>query len=70
MAGTDRADRLARDVDEKATEMTGMSVFNMLTVASIVASIALFLSGRKMEAIFIGLWPPTFQALRSALEQR
>jgi hypothetical protein len=70
MAGTDRADSFARDVDESATEMTGMSVFNLLTLASILVSVALFLGGRKLEAIFVGLWPPTFQALRSALENR
>jgi hypothetical protein len=26
------------------------------------------MSGKKMEAIFVGLWPPTFQALKSATE--
>jgi hypothetical protein len=41
-----------------------------LTVASIGASIALFLKGRKLEAIFIGLWPPTFEALKSASERK
>jgi hypothetical protein len=38
-------------------------------VASIVASIAFFLSGKKMAGVFIGLWPPTFQALKSASEK-
>ncbi len=66
----DKAERLGRTVDEKTTQTTGMSVFHILALASIVASIALFLSGRKLEAIFIGLWPPTFEALKGSTENR
>jgi hypothetical protein len=66
----DKAESLARKVDQATTGMTGTSVFHWLTIGAIVASIILFVSGRRMEAIFIGLWPPTFQALKSAAEQR
>lgn len=34
-------------------------VWMTLSLASIVASMALFLTGRKWAAIFVGLWPPT-----------
>lgn len=66
----DKAETLARKVDEETTGLTGTSIFHWLTVGAIVASIVLFLTGRRMEAIFIGLWPPTFQALKAAAEQR
>jgi hypothetical protein len=68
MRERDRAEALARGIDEKATQATGISIFHILTAASIIGSIYLFLSGRKTEAIFVGLWPPTFQALKSATE--
>ena len=48
----------------------GISVFHVLTAASILGSLLLFLRGRKMEGIFVGLWPPTFEALRSAAKRR
>jgi len=64
----DKAETLARTIDEKATQTTGISLFHVLTAASIIGSIYLFLSGKKLEAIFVGLWPPTFQALKSATE--
>ncbi len=41
-----------------------MGAFDWLTVGSIAASVALFITGKKMAAIFVGLWPPTFQAMR------
>ena len=68
IGGRDKAESLARNIDEKTTSTTGISIFHILTAASIIGSIALFLSGKKMEAIFVGLWPPTFQALKSATE--
>jgi hypothetical protein len=64
----DRAESMLRNLDEKATEKTGISFFHVLTALSIIGSLALFFSGRKTEAIFVGLWPPTFQALKSAAE--
>jgi hypothetical protein len=66
---TDRPESMARKIDSGVKDKTGMSLFHMLALLSIVASIALFFSGRKMEAIFVGLWPPTFEALKSAAEK-
>ena len=61
----------ARDVDttmrraeEETRARTGMGAFDWLTAGSIAASIALFIAGKKQLAIFVGLWPPTFQAMR------
>lgn len=68
--GADKPETFARTVDHAVTEKTGMSIFHILALLSIFASIALFFSGRKMEAIFVGLWPPTFEALKSASENR
>jgi hypothetical protein len=68
IGGRDKAETLARSIDDRATSATGISIFHILTAASIIGSIFLFLSGKKMEAIFVGLWPPTFQALKSATE--
>ena len=67
---TDRPESVARRVDNKVTDKTGMSIFHIFALLSIVASIALFFSGRKMEAIFVGLWPPTFEALKSSSENK
>jgi hypothetical protein len=66
----DKAENMLRNIDDTATARTGTSFFHILTIVSIVASIALFMSGRRMEGLFIGLWPPTFQALKSASENR
>lgn len=52
-------------LEEFSREKTGMSALHVLTIASIGASIGLYLAGKKDLAIFIGLWPPTFQALRA-----
>jgi hypothetical protein len=57
-----------RTVDESTKTATGISLFHILTLGSIGASIALFLSGKKQAGIFIGLWPPTFQALKSVAD--
>ncbi|MGE0127381.1 MAG: hypothetical protein AB7U82_04665 [Blastocatellales bacterium] len=64
----DRIERAARRLDEPVRRKTGISLFHVLTLASIGASVSLFIAGRKDLAIFIGLWPPTFQALRAASE--
>jgi hypothetical protein len=66
----DRAESMLRNIDMKATDKTGTSMFHILTIAAILGSIFLFMSGRRMEAIFVGLWPPTFQALKSAAEKK
>lgn len=57
-----------RDIDESFKDAVGTSLFHVLTLASIGGSIALFASGKKSLGIFIGLWAPTFQALKAAAE--
>jgi hypothetical protein len=64
----DVIEQVARKIDEPMRRKTGISIFNVLTLASIGASVSLFIAGRKDLAIFIGLWPPTFQALKAASE--
>ncbi|HXG66008.1 MAG TPA: hypothetical protein VNO70_12975 [Blastocatellia bacterium] len=64
----DAVESFGRSLDERVKRGTGLSLAHWLTIGSIGASIALFISGRKDLAIFIGLWPPTFQALKAASE--
>lgn len=64
----DVVESVARDMDVTTKKATGVSLFHILTLGSIGASIALFLSGKKDAAIFVGLWPPTFQALKAAAD--
>jgi hypothetical protein len=66
----DMAEAIIQSVDRTTTKATRVSIFHLLAIASIGASIALFLKGKKMEAIFVGLWPPTFEALKSAAERK
>ncbi len=70
LRGGDRAEAALRLLDEGMSGKSRVSVFHVLTAASIVGAILLFLKGRKQEAIFVGLWPPTFEALRSAAKRR
>jgi len=65
----DRAEAALRFLDEGISGKSRVSLFHVLTAASIIGAIALFLRGRKQEAIFLGLWPPTFEALRSAAKR-
>jgi hypothetical protein len=62
----DRVESTARSVDERAKRTTGASALHWLTLASIGASITLFLAGKRDIALFVGLWPPTIQALRAS----
>jgi hypothetical protein len=66
----DVAESMLRNLDETTKQTTGVSLFHILTLGSIGASIALFLSGKKEAAIFVGLWPPTFQALKAVTEKK
>jgi hypothetical protein len=66
----DMAESVLQRVDSEVKSRAGISLFHILTGASIVASIVLFLRGNKLGAIFVGLWPPTFQALKSASQHR
>ena len=69
-ATPDAVESTARAIDEKVKQGVGLSLFHILTLGSIGASIALFIAGKKNLAIFIGLWPPTFQALKAASENK
>lgn len=57
-----------RTVDQSTKTATGVSLFHILTLASIGGSLALFFAGKKSAAIFVGLWPPTFQALKAVAD--
>lgn len=65
---TDKAESLIRTIDQSTKESTGISLFHILTLGSIGASLALFFSGNRQAGIFVGLWPPTFQALKSVAD--
>ena len=66
--GKDVVESTLRTVDESTKTATGVSLFHILTFASIGGSLALFFAGKKSAAIFVGLWPPTFQALKSVAD--
>ncbi|HYE13107.1 MAG TPA: hypothetical protein VD968_01555 [Pyrinomonadaceae bacterium] len=66
--GKDVVESTLRTVDESTKTATGVSLFHILTLASIGGSLALFFAGKKSAAIFVGLWPPTFQALKSVAD--
>jgi len=66
----DVAESVLHKIDKSTIQATGISFFHILTIGSIGASIALFLSGKKLEGIFIGLWAPTFEALKTASDKK
>lgn len=66
--GNDVIESTLRTVDSSTKQATGVSLFHILTLASIGGSLALFFAGKKSAAIFVGLWPPTFQALKSVAD--
>ncbi|HLL16659.1 MAG TPA: hypothetical protein VK388_16495 [Pyrinomonadaceae bacterium] len=66
---TDKAETLLKTIDNTTVQSTGISLFHILTIGSIGASLALFFSGNKQAGIFVGLWPPTFQALKSVVDK-
>ena len=68
-AGTDKAESMLKTLDNTTKNTTGMSLFHILTIGSIGASIALFALGKKQTGLFVGLWPPTFQALKSVVDK-
>lgn len=65
----DLAEFVLKSMDQSTKQATGISLFHILTIGSIGASIALFLSGKRIEGIFVGLWAPTFEALKSASDR-
>ena len=58
-----------KTVDKSTQNATGISLFHILTVGSIAASIALYFAGKQKAGIFVGLWPPTFQALKAVVDK-
>ncbi len=67
--GRDAAESMLKVVDKSTQKATGVSLFHILTLGSIGASIALYLSGKQKAGIFVGLWPPTFQALKAVVDK-
>jgi hypothetical protein len=65
----DAAESMLKVVDKSTQKATGISLFHILTLGSIGASIALYLSGKQKAGIFVGLWPPTFQALKAVVDK-
>ncbi|MEP6923912.1 MAG: hypothetical protein ABI954_05585 [Pyrinomonadaceae bacterium] len=68
--GQDVVEHTLRRMDESVKKSTGVSLFHILTIGSIAASIALYVSGKKSLGIFVGLWPPTFEALKAVADKR
>lgn len=68
-AKRDAAETMLKTVDKSTQKSTGVSLFHILTLGSIGASIALYLSGKQKAGIFVGLWPPTFQALKAVVDK-
>ena len=67
-SGRDVVESTLRTVDQSTKSAAGVSLFHILTLASIGGSLALFFAGKKSAAIFVGLWPPTFQALKAVAD--
>lgn len=65
----DVAESVLKTVDKSTQNATGVSMFHILTLGAIGASIALFFSGKQKAGIFVGLWPPTFQALKAVVDK-
>lgn len=65
----DAAETMLKTVDGATQNSTGVSLFHILTLGAIGASVALFLAGKKSAGIFVGLWPPTFQALKAVVDK-
>ncbi len=65
----DAAESMLKVVDKSTQKATGISLFHILTLGAIGASVALFFSGKQKAGIFVGLWPPTFQALKSVVDK-
>lgn len=68
-AREDVTESVLTSVDQASVRSTGVSLLRVLTFASIGASIALYLSGRRQDGIFVGLWAPTFEALKASLDR-
>ena len=69
LTGRDAAESILKTVDDSTKKTAGVSLIHILTFGSIGASIALYLAGKRQAAVFVGLWPPTFQALKSVVDK-
>ena len=69
-SGKDVVEATLRTVDQSTKQAAGVSLFHILTLASIGGSLALFFAGKKSAAIFVGLWPPTFQAGKAVADTK
>ena len=69
VAKRDVTESVLKAVDNTTQKATGISLFHILTLGAIGASIALFFSGKQKAGIFVGLWPPTFQALKAVVDK-
>lgn len=65
----DQVESMLSTLDQSTQESTGVSLFHILTLGSIGASVALYLSGNRQAGIFVGLWAPTFQALKAVVDK-
>lgn len=65
------SDEALEELERQAEKSSGVSLFHALTLGSIGLSLYLYwIADRKMDGIFVGLWAPTFEALRSSMESR
>lgn len=64
----DKAEAFGKTVNKIGRAKTGMATIHWLTLASIGASVGLFIAGKKNLALLVGLWPPTFQALKASMK--
>lgn len=63
------ADEAIESLDD-STSGTGMGLLRLMTFGSIAASLYLYwVADRKMDGVFVGLWAPTFEALRASTEK-
>lgn len=66
----DWIDSTVQSIDAPVKRTTNVSLWNALAMGSIGASLTLFLAGKKDWGVFVGLWPPTFLALKAAAERQ
>jgi len=64
----DKAESFGKSINKLGRAKTGMATIHWLTLGSIAASISLFIAGKKNLALLVGLWPPTFQALKASMK--
>jgi hypothetical protein len=58
-----RTPSAAANASAAVVENAPPRIFYFGAIGSIIASLGLFLTGKRMEAIFVGHWAPTFLCL-------